>query len=114
MNTADILAHLKSVADGPLDRATGAHPLFYRDAGIEALEQEKIWTKDWVCPGWAAELKEPGDYMTFTIGHEPVFTAMGADGQIKSFSNICRHRMMVLLQGSGNSKRVVCPYHAWT
>lgn len=114
MKTQDILNHLKSGADGPMAQATGAQPAFYRDAGIAALELEKIWTKDWVCPGFAAELQKAGDYMTFSIGDEPVFTARDGDGNIRSFSNICRHRMMILLEGSGNSKRVVCPYHAWT
>ena len=114
MKTQDILSHLKTVADGPLEKATGSHPLFYRDQGVADLEHDRIWTKDWVCPGMANELVEPGDYMTFTIGDEPVFVTRTADDEIKTFSNICRHRMMILLEGHGNSKRVVCPYHAWT
>ena len=43
-----------------------------------------------------------------------MFSVRGRDGRIKSFSNICRHRMMVLLQDHGSVQRVVCPYHAWT
>ncbi len=32
-----------------------------------------------------------------------------------AFSNVCRHRMMTLLEGKGSCRRrIVCPYHAWT
>jgi phenylpropionate dioxygenase-like ring-hydroxylating dioxygenase large terminal subunit len=29
-------------------------------------------------------------------------------------SNVCLHRMSTLLEGSGNTRSIVCPYHAWT
>ena len=29
-------------------------------------------------------------------------------------SNVCRHRMSTMLEGAGNRKVIVCPYHAWT
>jgi len=29
-------------------------------------------------------------------------------------SNICRHRMMRLVDGKGNTRKFTCPYHAWT
>jgi phenylpropionate dioxygenase-like ring-hydroxylating dioxygenase large terminal subunit len=29
-------------------------------------------------------------------------------------SNVCRHRMSTLLEGRGNARSIVCPYHAWT
>jgi phenylpropionate dioxygenase-like ring-hydroxylating dioxygenase large terminal subunit len=29
-------------------------------------------------------------------------------------SNVCRHRMSTLLEGRGNTRAIVCPYHAWT
>ena len=114
LSTKDILAQLQSTADGPLTRATSAHPQLYRDAGIAALEHDRIWAQDWLCPGMAAEIPKPGDYITYTIGDDPVFITRGQDGTIRTFSNICRHRMMVMLQGSGNAGKVVCPYHAWT
>ncbi len=114
MKKNDIIQQLVASANAPLPRATSAHPLLYRDAEIAQLEHERIWTQDWLCVGLAAELKETGDYITFSVGNEPIFTVRDADQVIRSFSNICRHRMMILLEGSGNTNRVVCPYHAWT
>ena len=29
-------------------------------------------------------------------------------------SNVCRHRMSTLLEGRGNTRSIICPYHAWT
>jgi len=37
-----------------------------------------------------------------------------ADGGLRAQSNVCLHRMSTLLHGSGNTKTIVCPYHAWT
>lgn len=28
-------------------------------------------------------------------------------------SNICLHRMSVLLEGTGSPSRIICPYHGW-
>ena len=75
---------------------------------------ERIFARDWVCPGLAAEIPNAGDYTTFAIGNQPVFSVRGRDGRIRTFSNVCLHRMMILLQGRGNIQRAICPYHAWT
>lgn len=112
--TGDLLANLKQAAQTPLDQAMGLAPALYWDEGIAAAEDAEIWRKDWVCPGLAAEIPKAGDYVTFTIAGDPVYSIRGKDGVIRSYSNVCRHRMMQLLTGRGHTNRVVCPYHAWT
>jgi len=67
-----------------------------------------------VCAGLAAEIPEAGDYLTFSIARQPVLCIRDGDGEIRSFANTCRHRMMQLLGGRGRCSRIVCPYHAWT
>ena len=112
--TQNLLAQLSQLANGPTNRSTALPPGLYHDPEIFALERRKLFAKGWLCPGLAAEIAKPGDYLTFSIGDQPVFTIRGEDGAIRSFSNVCLHRMMRLLDGRGNCPRIVCPYHAWT
>ena len=113
--TADeLLAHLGKVASGSLADATGAEPALYWNEDVAAVEDSNIFRKDWVCPGLAAEIPNTGDYMTYTIAGEPIYCIRDKSGDVKTYSNVCRHRMMQLLEGNGTTSRVVCPYHAWT
>ena len=109
----DLLNRLSAIASGPFERATILPPEFYTSPEILALEEQRIFKAEWQCPGRAADIPNPGDYITYEIGGEPIFTVRGADGSVRTFSNTCRHRMMQLLEGRGNAKRVVCPYHSW-
>nr|WP_298684885.1 SRPBCC family protein [uncultured Dongia sp.] len=109
-----LLAKLRLVAGKDLDRATAIPPELYRSQAMLDLERERIFAREWMSPGRAADLPNPGDYITFSINDQPVFTIRGRDGSIRSFSNVCLHRMMRLLDGQGHCSRIVCPYHAWT
>ena len=109
-----LLNHLSKTADGPLIDATGLEPALYWDPSIASLEEENIFRNDWVCPGLAAEIPNSGDYLTYSIAGEAIYCIRDNLGKIRSYSNVCRHRMMQLLEGSGSTSRVVCPYHAWT
>jgi len=112
--TDDLLRSLGDSANRPLSEATAMEPGLYRSEEILGLEHELIFNREWLCVGRAADIKAPGDYLTFRIGDQPVVTIRGKDGVVRSFANICLHRMMQLLTGSGNCRRIVCPYHAWT
>ncbi len=114
MSSKTLLRQLAKTADGPLEKAVSGDPKLYWDEEIAAHEEDAIFRQDWVCPGLAAEIPNPGDYITFTVAGDPIFCIRDKEGAIKSFSNVCRHRMMQLLEGSGCTSRVVCPYHAWT
>ncbi|EBA01959.1 MAG: SRPBCC family protein [Paracoccaceae bacterium] len=110
----DLLVQLKEVANGTLADASGAEPALYWNEDIAASEDANIFRKDWVCPGLAAEIPNQGDYLTYTVAGQPIFCVRDKSGEVKTYSNVCRHRMMQLLEGSGTTSRVVCPYHAWT
>ena len=112
--TDDLLRALVESANRPLSEATAMQPGLYRSEEVLALEQEQIFSREWLCVGRAADLPAPGDYITFKVGDQPVVTIRGKDGVVRSFANICLHRMMQLLTGTGNRRRIVCPYHAWT
>lgn len=111
----DALTALTAVAATPFSQADTIPPLLYRSEAVLELEQQRIFAREWVCPGLAADIPQPGDYITFSIGDQPILVMRGRDGVIRSFSNVCLHRMMPLVEGRGKcGNRLVCPYHAWT
>ncbi|MGI9372032.1 MAG: aromatic ring-hydroxylating oxygenase subunit alpha [Hyphomicrobiales bacterium] len=115
MSTLDVLLnHLSETARVPFERAHALPASLYTSEELLAREKSHVFAQDWSCPGRALEIPNPGDYLTWSIADQPIFIARGSDGEIRAFSNVCRHRMMVLLEGRGTCRRVVCPYHAWT
>jgi phenylpropionate dioxygenase-like ring-hydroxylating dioxygenase large terminal subunit len=62
-----------------------------------------------------SEIAEPGDWRTLEYLGESIIVIRGDDGQVRAFSNVCRHRGSRLLDGeAGCSKVLTCPYHAWS
>ena len=111
----EALETLQSVAATPFAQSDTIPPLLYRSEDVHRLELERIFAKEWLCPGLAADIPNAGDYITFAMGDQPVFVMRGKDGVIRAFSNVCLHRMMQLVEGSGTCRnKIVCPYHAWT
>ncbi len=109
-----VLHQLGEIASQPLEAATGLPPAIYWRQDVADLEKERIFRHDWVCAGLAADIPRVGDYLTFSIAGEPVFCVRNRKGSVRTFSNVCRHRMMKLVDGQGRALRIVCPYHAWT
>ena len=98
----------------PFERAFAMPKSVYTSPDFLAQEMEHIFAKDWLCAGRADALPNPGDYLPMQIAGEPVIVLRDGQGQLRGMSNVCRHRMSVLLEGRGNVRSIVCPYHAWT
>ena len=97
-----------------VERAQAMPKSVYVSPEFAEAEQRHIFAQDWLCAGRADALKEPGDYLTMTISGEPVIILRDREGVLRGMSNVCRHRMSTLLEGRGNVRSIVCPYHAWT
>jgi len=87
---------------------------YYTDPSIYAQEQQGLLAKTWQFAGHVADVPNPGDYFTFEIAGESLFCIRGRDGVLRTFYNVCQHRAHQLVEGSGTTRVVVCPYHAWT
>ena len=62
-----------------------------------------------------SEIAEPGEWRSIDYLGESVIVIRGDDGQVRAFSNVCRHRGSRLVDGSGGCAKVLtCPYHAWS
>ena len=108
------LAQLRANVSVPFNQAHAMPKSVYTDPAFLALEEKHIFARDWLSAGRADVLKEPGDYLTMTISGEPVIILRDRDNHLRGLSNVCRHRMSTLLEGSGHVRSIVCPYHAWT
>ena len=114
VDSKHLLAALKALAEQPIETASAMPPEVYTCGDFHALEQSRIFAREWLCIGRADAIAKPGDYLTHAIGEQPIFVVRGKHSDIRGFANVCLHRMMRLLEGRGNCKRIVCPYHAWT
>ena len=80
-----------------------------------AAEVERIFKHLPLGLALSLELPEPGCYRALTILGVPVLLVRGADGNVRAFLNVCRHRGAKLCEdGSGEARVFACPYHAWT
>ncbi|WP_134680914.1 aromatic ring-hydroxylating oxygenase subunit alpha [Paracoccus ravus] len=87
----------------------------YCDPTVFQADLEQIWYREWLFALPACELPRPGSYSTLQIGAYPVIVLRGADGRVRAFHNVCRHRGQRLCsKAHGSSPKLVCPYHQWT
>ena len=105
---------LKKNVSVPFEQAHAMPPSVYTSEDFLEQELENIFSKDWYCVGRASSLANPGDYLTLELAKQPIMVMRGSDGQLNAMSNVCLHRMSTLLEGRGNTRSIVCPYHAWT
>jgi phenylpropionate dioxygenase-like ring-hydroxylating dioxygenase large terminal subunit len=62
-----------------------------------------------------SEIAEPGKWRSLEYLGESVIVIRGDDGEVRAFSNVCRHRGSRIVDGtSGCAKVLTCPYHAWS
>jgi len=111
MNAIDKLRENVSL---PFEQARAMPSEVYTSQDFLKHELSDIFSKDWFCVGRASALANPGDYVTQELAGQPIAVIRDKDGILRAMSNVCLHRMSTLLEGRGNKRSIVCPYHAWT
>jgi phenylpropionate dioxygenase-like ring-hydroxylating dioxygenase large terminal subunit len=111
---SDPVADLRSNTSVPFEQARAMPTSVYTSEDFVEAELKHVFSKDWYCVGRADALSKTGDYVTAELAGQPIVVLRDADHQLRAMSNVCLHRMSTLLQGRGNAKTIVCPYHAWT
>ena len=111
---SDPIADLRRNTSVPFEQARAMPTSVYTSEKFVEAELKHVFSKDWYCVGRADALSKTGDYVTAELAGQPIVVLRDADHQLRAMSNVCLHRMSTLLQGRGNAKTIVCPYHAWT
>jgi choline monooxygenase len=87
---------------------------FYSDPAIFQAERKSIFARAWQPIAHEDRLPQPGDYFATRIAGTNVFLIRGADGAVRGFINVCRHRGAKLLEdGPGHCGEIRCPFHDW-
>jgi len=77
------------------------------------FEKGALFDREWLCVGREAWAMKPGDYFTSSHIGEPIVVVRGNDGVLRAFSNVCQHRAMLVAEGHGNARNLLCQYHHW-
>jgi len=113
-----LVAEIAGLAALPAQQARLMPKAAYTDPALLELERARIFAREWLCVGRVDAIAEPGRYLTYRIGDQPVFVMRQHDGSLRAFANVCLHRMMVLLDDAGPQagacRWIACPYHGWT
>jgi len=100
--------------DPDIARAWTLPSHLYTDATIFEAEKRKVFGRSWQVVGHRDQAAKAGDYFTADIIGEPLLIVRGADGKLRAFYNVCRHRAGPPAEGCGNRKLFRCGYHGWT
>ena len=111
--------HREEIARLVDDRAQEGVFRVHRDAftsqAVFDLEMERIFEGTWIFLGLEAQVMKPHDYLTTSVGRQPVVVMRDAGGRLGAFYNACRHRRAAVCPlARGNAKVHVCRYHGWT
>jgi phenylpropionate dioxygenase-like ring-hydroxylating dioxygenase large terminal subunit len=114
MASLDPVAELVRNAGTPFSQARAMPTSVYTSPAFLEHELKDVFAREWFCVGRASALANQGDYLTFELAGQPIFVMRGEGGHLRAMSNVCLHRMSTLLEGTGNKRGIVCPYHGWT
>ena len=88
---------------------------FYSGDAVFKADMEQIISRKWLVAGHLTQVPNKGDYFLFRIGGEQLIVIRENDTSVRAFFNVCRHRGSTLCAAdTGNARKLVCPYHAWT
>jgi len=87
----------------------------YTQGAAFECEKHQVFAREWLPIAVREQLAQPGQYVSAAPGGWPMLAACGADGVLRAFRNLCRHRDLQLArQDAGNCEKFHCRHHGWT
>ncbi|ATE59674.1 Rieske 2Fe-2S domain-containing protein [Thauera sinica] len=100
------------------DPARGIHRMrrdVFTDPELFELEMKHIFEGNWLYVAHESQIPRPNDYITTTVGRQPVIISRDRDGVLHAFVNACAHRGATLCRDrKGNRAVYSCPFHGWS
>ncbi|OBX34721.1 2-halobenzoate 1,2-dioxygenase large subunit [Halomonas elongata] len=91
------------------------HRSIFTDPEFFELEMKHVFEGNWMFLAHESQVAEPGDYMTVTLGRQPVIVTRDKAGELHALINACAHRGATLCRKKrGNKGTFTCPFHGWT
>ncbi|HCK75545.1 MAG TPA: ring-hydroxylating oxygenase subunit alpha, partial [Gammaproteobacteria bacterium] len=110
---SETLARVSEGYDKVASRSHSLHADCYQRQNFLDLERQQIFHKSWQFLCHEEKLARPGSYIAADVEGRSIFACRDKTGELRAFYNVCKHRGHQLLQGSGQTKVITCPYHAW-
>jgi Rieske 2Fe-2S family protein len=87
---------------------------YYTAPEVFEADMEKIFLGHWLYAGHESQIPHAGDWITYETAGESVIIARQADGSVRAFFNVCRHRGARLASAPcGHAANFRCGYHNW-
>ena len=87
----------------------------YLDPAQFEREQANIFRAKPLIIAHSSELANANDFLRRQVSGRPLLITRDAEGELRVFLNVCRHRGTRLVDDEAGCKvRFSCPYHAWT
>jgi len=96
------------------DRSHSLRAEAYTEPLWDAVDRAAIFARTWQWVCHVEQVREPGSYLAVDVAGQPIVVVRDRSGELRAFYNVCKHRAHGLVQGSGTTKNLVCPYHGWT
>jgi phenylpropionate dioxygenase-like ring-hydroxylating dioxygenase large terminal subunit len=77
-------------------------------------ELEHVFARSWLFVGHDTEIPNAGDYVTRTMGRDPVIMVRDESAHVHVLLNSCQHRGTQICKADlGNTAHFRCGYHGW-
>ena len=87
---------------------------FFNDPDTFSRIRENVFFRTWQYACHESQLPDPGDFLSFSLFNQDILVLRDHKGALRAMYNVCQHRGHKLLEGAGNKRLIVCPYHAWS
>jgi len=110
-----LVEHIKEPRSSDLaDSSMTLSASVYTDSKRFEAECRKVFGELPLLAGFSSDLPEPGDRMLFDLAGPPIVLVRGRDAVVRAFLNLCPHRGARLVTDCERSRRLTCPFHAWS